>query len=302
MRSRARFSIYIHMILLAVAGLGAKAAAQASQTGVKSTADATAAYEHAREFERNGEAGKAIEEYNRAVTLNPRYLEAFEALGELCWKKNRYLEAEMALSSALKLNPEYEPAVKTLGQVLNRQGKYEQSVELYRRWLEGHPQSANERVHYAEALIGGRQMDAASEELGRALADEALEKSLRVEAHLQLGILLNREERNKAAAAQFEKALELDANSTLANLYLGVALYNLKKAPEAEIALLKALKLGGGDAATANLFLGQIYHDQRKYDLAIQAWETYLKANPNGANAESLRDAIKKLKAAVAKE
>lgn len=263
--------------------------------------EAKAAYEAAREFERNGEVSKAIAEYDRAMTLSPTYLEPVAALGELYWKKNRLPDAELLLTQALSLKPDDLPSMKILGLVLNRQGKYEASLKLYQRLLQTQPQLTAERVHYAEALIAGRQMDAAAEQLRQALADQSLEKPLRVEAHLRLGLLLNREERFKTALTQFEKALELDPDSPLSNVYYGVSLYNLKRTPEAEASLKKALKLGGADAATANLYLGQIYFDQKNYPLAIEAWENYLKAKPDSGNTAQIRAAIEQMKKAVGK-
>jgi tetratricopeptide (TPR) repeat protein len=149
----------------------------------------------------------------------------------------------------------------------------------------------------AEALLVSRQTDAAMEQFRLAVADKNLESSVRANAHLSLGFLLNREERYAAAAAELEKAIELNPKAALAHMYLGGALFNLKRLAEAEVALKKAYELGGSGVAGAQLLLGQLYNLLQKYDLALRAFEQYLKDMPNATNAAEVRSLVQRIKA-----
>ncbi len=65
----------------------------------------------------------------------------------------------------------------------------------------------------------------------------------------------------------------------------------------AEKSLKDALTLGGNEARAAHLYLASLYDKRKQYDLAIKELETYLSENPKAANANSVKEAIKKLKA-----
>lgn len=140
---------------------------------------------------------------------------------------------------------------------------------------------------------------AAMEQLRLALADKNLESSDRADAHLRLGLLLNREERYSAAAPELEKAIAINPEDAHAHLYLGGALFNLKRTAEAEVALQKAYELGGSSVAGAQLLLGQLYFLQQKYDLSLRAFEQYLKDMPNAPNAAEVKSLVEKIKAAL---
>jgi tetratricopeptide (TPR) repeat protein len=132
-----------------------------------------------------------------------------------------------------------------------------------------------------------------------ALADKNLDGATRADAHFKLGMLLNREERYTAAIAEFEKAIVINPQSANAHLYLGGAQLQLKKMAEAEASLLKAYELAGSRVAGAQLFLGQLYFMRQKYDLSQRAFEQYLNDMPNAPNAEQVKAAIEKVKAAM---
>jgi tetratricopeptide (TPR) repeat protein len=82
---------------------------------------------------------------------------------------------------------------------------------------------------------------------------------------------------------------------------LGGALLQLKQLAAAERELKKAYELGGDSAGAAQLLLGETYHLQGKYALAIQAFEQYLKDVPNAPNAAQVKEAIDRMKTALNK-
>lgn len=139
-------------------------------------------------------------------------------------------------------------------------------------------------------------MDGAAEQLRLALAEKNLDSETRVDTHFKLGMLLNREERYSAAIAEFEKVIAINPKAATAYLYLGGAQLNLKKMAEAEASLLKAYELGGSRMAGAQLFLGQLYYMQQKFELSQRAFEQYLKDMPNAPNAEQVKSLIERVK------
>jgi len=49
----------------------------------------------------------------------------------------------------------------------------------------------------------------------------------------------------------------------------------------------------------AQLMLGQIYHEQKKYDLALHSFEQYLTDVPQAPNAAEIRRVIEKMRLAL---
>ena len=95
-----------------------------------------------------------------------------------------------------------------------------------------------------------------------------------------------------------DRARALDAKSFPVNLYLGIALLNVGRLDEAERALKEAYALGGAtNASMVHLYLASIYDKRGQYQRAIDEMEAYLREKPNAANAESIRKAIRKLRA-----
>jgi tetratricopeptide (TPR) repeat protein len=264
----------------------------------KVPAEAKAAYEQAMKAVSENNAEAAISEFTRALSLYPQYLRALNDLGVLYLKLNRLDEAVSTFTQAISLNPRFHFPRLNLGVAYNRQGKFGDAIKVLDKLVKEQPTLANARIQLAEALIASRQTDGAAEQLRLALADQNLESLARADAHFKLGFLLNREERYAAAVAEFEKAIAINPGAASAHMYLGGALLNLKRMAEAEAALLKAYELGGSRVAGAQLFLGQLYYLQQKFDLSQRAFEQYLKDMPNAPNANQVRAAIERAKAA----
>jgi len=265
----------------------------------KAPAEAKAAYEQATKAVSENNAEAAISEFTHALSLYPQYLRALNDLGALYLKLNRLDEASSTFTHAVGLNPRFYFARLNLGVIYNRQNRFGEAIKILDPLVKEQPSLASARVQLAEALLASRQTDAASEQLRLALADKNLESSVRADAHLRLGFLLNREERYAAAVTEFDKAIALNPQAASAYMYLGGAFLNLKRMAEAEAVLLKAYELGGSRVADAQLFLGQLYYLQQKYDLSQRAFEQYLKDSPNAPNAEQAKTLIEKIKAAM---
>jgi tetratricopeptide (TPR) repeat protein len=270
----------------------------------KAPEEAKAAYSEAMKAVGDNDAATAISEFTRALSIYPKYLRALNDLGVLYLKLSRLDEAALAFTQAISLNPRFHFPRLNLGVVYNRQGKYGEAADVLEQLVKDQPALSNARVVYAESLIGLRQMDEASEHLRAALKDPGLDTATRAEAHFGLGMLFNREERYAAAAAEMEKLLALSPTGPYAAnacLYLGGAQLQLKKLDLAEKSLLKAYEMGGSRVAGAQLFLGQLYHIQQKYELSLQAFERYLKDMPDSPNAPQIKTAIEQIKTLLKK-
>lgn len=267
----------------------------------KTPPEARAAYEEAKKRASEGKTDEAISEFGRALVLHPQYLRVLNELGVLYFRINRLDDAVAAFRQAVSLNARYHPPLLNLALIHYRQGNFGESVILFNRLLEEQPALSAERVKYAEALIATGQLDEAEQQLREALKDTKLGLADRTNAHMRLGLKLGQDERYSAAIAELEKAVALSSDSASAKLYLGIMLAQLNKTSDAERELLKAYQLGGKAVATAQLWLGQIYYSQQKYEPSLKAFEQFLVDEPTGPNAANAQKIVEELKALLKK-
>ncbi|MFN2598835.1 MAG: tetratricopeptide repeat protein [Pyrinomonadaceae bacterium] len=263
---------------------------------------ARAAYEEGMGLVVKGQAEAGIESLKRAVSLYPQYLRALNDLGVVYLQLNRLDEAADAFTRALKVNSRFSYARLNLGVALNRQGKHAEAAQLLGRLFKENPTLGGARVSYADALYDAGQLAEAGKVLRSGLDDILLKDGEKADLHYRLGRVLSREEKFEDAISELRRALALQPTAYNAHLLLGGDLLRLNRLPEAERALLRAYELGGGDAAHAQLMLGQLYFTQKRYDLALRAFEQYLADAPAAQNAPQIREVVAKLKVTPPKQ
>jgi tetratricopeptide (TPR) repeat protein len=278
-----------------------KAAADVAEYDKKTPPEARAVHEQATKLANQNKPDEAISEFTRALAIYPQSVRALNELGMLYLKLNRLDEAAAAFTQAVSLNARFYPPQLNLALLRHRQGRYDEAIALFHQLLKDYPTLSSARVVYAESLGATQQWDEAEQQLREALKDPSLGGVERASAHLRLGLKLNRDARYQSAAAEFQQTIALSPNSPTAHLYLGSALVQLKKSEDAERELLKAYELGGKTVAVAQLMLGQLYHDQQKFELALRAFEKFLTDMPNASNAAQVRQTVETLKAMVNK-
>lgn len=259
-------------------------------------------YAEALKLINEGRAEAAVRVLKEAIGIYPEYLRALNDLGVLYLKLNRLNEAADALRKASKIDKRFQISRLNLGIVLNRQGKYAEAIETLSSLHKENPTLNGLRLALADALIGHQRLSAATDVLRLALTDPKLDQSAQMEAHYKLGVVLSREEHYAAAAVELEKAIGLDPKAANAHLLLGGALLQLQRYPEAERELLLAYELAGPAMANAQLLLGQVYLGQQKNELALTAFEQYLRASPDAPNVGQVRTTIENIKKALNKK
>ena len=260
-------------------------------------AEARAHYDRALKLIDERQADQAISELKAAIKIHPGYLNALNDLGVLFLKLNRLDEAADALQTATKVDERFYVARLNFGIVLNRQQKYEQAANLLSAVYKVAPTLKGLRLALVESLIGTGQLPPAEKALREAAADTQVPAVELVEIHYKLGVVLSRQDRYAEAVKALEMATQLDPNAANAHLLLGAGLLQLKRYREAERELLTAYQLNRAEMGNAQLFLGQLYLAEQKYDSAQKALEQYLLDIPNAPNASQIRTTIDKLKA-----
>lgn len=290
--------IYVPVFLNPIGGSKRPSAAVLNVVDVNVPAGARSQYQQAIDALAQGDTKAAISNLQSAIQSYPRYVRALNDLGVIYLQLGQLDQAATTFRQAIKINESFVYPRLNLGIVLNRQRKYAEALEVLSR-LYQESSLPLARLPYGEALSEtGKTSEA--EKVFRDVSDDLnAADAIRAEARFRLGALLNKQNRFADAIPQFEEAVKLQPSMVMAHLQLGGALLQLKKLAEAERALLKAYELGGPPAGAAQLLLGEAYNLQGKSELAIRAFEQYLRDVPNAPNAAQVREAIEKIKAAL---
>src|ERR1044071_909824 len=171
-------------------------------------------------------------------------------------------------------------------------GRLEEAVTHLRKALAIYPEYLMARNDLGTYLLAQGKLEEASEELRRATALDP--KSFNPQ--LNLGIVLTQQQKFREAAQVLDRALSLDPTSAAARLYAGVALLGSGEEARAERELSAAYESGGSQYALAQFHLGRLYMNRGERDLALKAFETYLRDRPDAANAEGVRRLVEGLR------
>ena len=79
-------------------------------------------------------------ELKKAISLNPKYANAYYNLAVLCIGQGKYKEAELKLKKAIKLKPDYSIAHYNLGFILKDMGRLKEAELFNQKALEVDPQ------------------------------------------------------------------------------------------------------------------------------------------------------------------
>ncbi len=173
----------------------------------------------ASKFESQGEIGRAVEQYERALEVMPGYADVHARLGEALCRQEKYQEAVAQFQKALDVNPEYFEARLSMAHALLASGCYDDAQLSFRRALESRRTSTQSKIELAEkALSEGRRDDAA------ALYQDAFRTDMaRFRRYFDEGVDALRDEKWEDAVGALDRAAMLCPLFADVHNYLGVA-------------------------------------------------------------------------------
>lgn len=175
---------------------------------------------------------------------------------------------------------------------LSAEGNGTESIAALRRAIAIYPSYLMAHNDLGAQLLELGQLDEAAAELRVAIKiDPKAANPL-----INLGIVLERQNNFAESLATLDKGLSLDPASPVAHMYAGIVSAKLNDTARGEKELRAAYDLGGNSYAIALLHLGQLYMKKGEREMAIEAFESYLRELPNAANAAQVEQLIGKLR------
>jgi tetratricopeptide (TPR) repeat protein len=186
-------------------------------------ADAQTEFAKGQSLLNNKNAADAVKNFEKAVAIYPKYLEAQIALGLAYMDLQEWDNAEKPLLAAIEINAEASTAYFALGEVYRREKKYTEGENILTRAFKQNATTAQAHLTLAE-IYWDRAPSSKDEVQFRKDAESSWkEVSFAIkqdptlaEAHLLAGNLLLRARRGEAAVAQFEQYLKLKPDGQFA--------------------------------------------------------------------------------------
>ena len=177
----------------------------------------------------------AIEAFQKVISINPGYAEAYNNLGVIKKNQGKLKEAFDLLERALKVKPEYIDAYYNLGNVLKEQGKLDEAIEAFKKAISLKPDYA--------------------------------------EAYCNLGVVFKDQGRLDEAISAYKKSISFKPNNAPSYSNIGSLLQNQGKLDEAKEAYKKSISLDPNLAnAHKNLSFTLLSCGQYEYGLDEYEW------------------------------
>ena len=195
-------------------------------------------------YERNQVWRDRLSIWQDCVNKSPQKARPHNNLGVALADKGHYNDAIEQYQKALQINPYYPNALANLGLTLAKQGKIEEGVTQLLKALQVKPQDYETLSNLGVALL----MQEREEEAIKYLSEALRINPHFAKAHNNLGVVRRRQSRFQEAMDHFSAALQLDPYYAEAHNNLGVTLANQGRYEEAIAQFSAALKIDPGYA------------------------------------------------------
>ena len=207
-------------------------------------------------FSEQDQLNVAIENYKRAIKINPNYAQAYNNMGTALHKLDNTNEAIKNYKKAISLKTDFAEPYNNLGNAIRELHQPKEALPYFKRAIEIKP-------NYVEAFnsLGGAHQDLGEKKEALKNFQEAIKiKPDYAEAHNNLGLVWSDLARFDESLLSYNKAIKSNPNYEKPYNNLGNLLSEFRKYSEASDLYLKALKIKPNYAnASRNLLLNYNY-------------------------------------------
>jgi len=238
-----------------------------------------------------GQQSRAKDMYEKAVKLQPMYIEAWNNLGVACRSLGEPEHALEAYSVALKASPNCQKTRENMAICLLEMGcKSLQQRELKRASQELKRalayNSMNADIYFNLGVLYGEQSKLDKARVNYELAVHF--EPRHANAFNNMGVVHRRQGNLEAAVRCFERALSVEPKMNLANKNLGAALGQMGRMSDSIKLTGLALEAQPHDAEVFNN-LALLYRDQGDISTCLDHLDACLKLEPHNSHANSNR-------------
>jgi tetratricopeptide (TPR) repeat protein len=227
-------------------------------------------------LEKLDEPDSALVEYQSAIRIDPKYVDALTGFGKLLRKKGKTEEGTAKLQEAVKYSPKDPAALYALGQAYLQDKKWDEALAVFRKGTLLKQGRALFLDGQGLALEGKGETKQAEEILIR--ARETDPQNLRV--RLDLGGFYDRKKIPVLAAPEYGVAAQLDPKNPENNYLYGKALVGMNEFNGGLTAFMAAIATDSS-YAPAYLEAGRLYFRANRAAEAAEKLEAYTGLKPD---------------------
>ena len=236
------------------------------------------AYIKSMMFFSNGENGKALEEANRAVQLEPDSARYHQSLGIVLYALKRYDEALAEIQRAVELEPDNARYHDNLRVILQEINRYDEALAEAHIAIELEPDNAKYHDSLSDTLHAMQRYDEAL---------TAVQKAVELEPdnakyYNSLSTTLHAMRRYDEALVAEQKAVELEPDNAEYHDSLSATFHAMQRYDEALAAVQKAVELEPGNAEYHSS-LSTTLHAMNQYDEALAEAQKAVELKPDNA-------------------
>ena len=226
-------------------------------------------------FARIGRSELSVEQYGRAVALDPAHSGAQHHLANALHRLGQIDAAILAYRETIALDPNNAAAHHNLGLALHRMGKFSEAIAHFRQALAIMPELAQAHASLGNAHRAMGEPDAAINHYRRALAIAPRSP----EVHSNLGAVLHEIGDEDAAIASYQSALVIAPNFAQAHYNLAGLLQARGQLAAAVAHYARAVEIAPNFAEAHNN-LGNALHKLQRVDEAIEHYKQAVALEP----------------------
>jgi len=221
---------------------------------------------------------EAIEEFRKAIELDPESADAHHALGLAYLKTGEKVKALKALKEATRLRPDWPEAHYDLGQAYYDFGDYKSAAGSFEEAIRLRPDFFDALIELSATYQHSGLHPRSVEVLRRAV----LLRPDHIDAKIALGRALLLSAQPQEAMEILEEVVRLNPANALAYSMLGESYRSLGKFEEALNALNQALRISPEDPVALN-YLGTLFESLDRQQDAIAVYKQAIVAKPDYA-------------------
>ena len=225
---------------------------------------------------------RAQNEFNRALIINPRYYQAYNALGVIELNTGNWNKARQYFGRALEVDQNYATAIDNLGTVDYLQGNHDLAQKRFMKAISLNPNSSTAYFHLAQVY---------DKKSGYSKALDALDHSLRIKGNSSVaynlrGEILKKQGNEAAAIESFKKSIALKPENT--KPYVNLAkIYERRFDNELAIASLKSALAVNPAQYSVKLKVGELSVLKGDYNESLKYYSSLV--GVEGYNADALK-------------
>jgi tetratricopeptide (TPR) repeat protein len=236
-----------------------------------------AAYYNKQEYDR------AIADYGKALELDPQYVRAYLNRGIAYLNKGENDQAIRDLTEAIRLKPEEAETYLDRGLAYREKQNYDDAIKDFTKAIELAPKSADHYFNRGRVYLAKGENDRAIRDL-----TEAIRLDPEHHAYHYRGKAYRYKSENDLAIQDLTEAIRLKPEEAETYLDRGLAYREKQNYDDAIKDFTKAIELDG-KSASGYTWRGEVYHSKKEYDRAIADCTKAIELDPKDSDSYLIR-------------